>query len=76
MPRVSPARKLKSVQITGFSTPSGNPRSYLGIRVLWEGPDKRTETDIPMIQLGDGLFGVTYTDPDTKEGFSAVLSFR
>ena len=75
-PQASPARKLKSVQITGFSFPSGNPHPYLGVGVAWEGTDTINYTGIPMVQLGDGLFGVTYETPDTKEELSAVLSFK
>jgi hypothetical protein len=29
-----------------------------------------------MVQLGDGLFGVTYQDGTTKEELSAIIRFR
>jgi hypothetical protein len=67
-------RKIEAVQITSFSFPSGNPHPYLGIGVTWDGAI--TYTAVPMIHLGDGLFGVTYQDATTKEELSAVISFR
>lgn len=69
-------RKLKTVQVTGFSSPPGNPHPYLGIAVAWEGADTIQYTGVPLIPLGDGLFGVTYQATDTKEELSAVISFR
>lgn len=70
----SAPRKLKNVEVKSFETPSGNPRAYLGISVAWE--DTTTSTSVALIQLGDGLYGVTYTDPKSQEELSAVLSFR
>jgi hypothetical protein len=73
-PHATP-RKLKSVQITSFDAPAGSPRPYLGVVLTWEN-GSRTHTSLPMVQLGDGLFGVTYEDATTKEKLSAVVSFR
>lgn len=67
-------RKLKSVSITSFDFPSGNAHPYLGVAVAWE--DNTTYTSLPMVQLGDGLFGVSYEDPKTKEDYSAIINFR
>jgi hypothetical protein len=67
-------RQLKSVHVKSFSFPAGNPHPYLGISVRWE--DAVTYTSIPMVQLGDGLFGVTYQDGPTKEALSAIIRFR
>ena len=75
-PHSLPEHRVKSVEITGFSTPSGNPHPYLGIGVSREGTDGINYTGVPLIQLGDGLFGITYQDFNTKEEFSAILSFR
>jgi len=72
--KVSPPRKLLSARITGFEAPPGNPHPYLSIAVAWE--DATTNTGVPLIQLGDGLFGLTYKDPTTKEEYSAVINFR
>ncbi|MBI5686948.1 MAG: hypothetical protein HZC54_17910 [Verrucomicrobia bacterium] len=69
------SRKLKSVRITSFDTPTGNPRPYLGVALTWEN-GSRTHASLAMVQLGDGLFGVTYEDTTTKEKFSAIVSFR
>ena len=73
-PHATP-RKLKSVEITSFETPAGNPRPQLGVALTWE-DGSRTYTGLAMVQLGDGLFGVTYEDSTTKEKLSAVVSFR
>lgn len=68
------SRKLKSVRIVSFGFPTGNPHPYLGVAVAWD--DATTYTSLPMVQLGDGLFGVTYQDAATKEELSAIISFR
>ena len=73
-PQTTP-RKLKSVRITSFDAPTGNPRPGLGVALTWE-DGSRTYSGLPMVQLGDGLFGVTYEDANTKEKLSAIVSFR
>ena len=73
-PQATP-RKLKSVWITSFDTPAGNPRAQLGVALTWEDGSKAYPA-LPMVQLGDGLFGVTYEESTTKQKLSAVVSFR
>jgi len=70
----TPRRNLKSVSITSFGFPTGNFHPYLGVAVDWS--DGTTYTSLPMVQLGDGLFAVTYQDATTKEELSAIVSFR
>lgn len=72
--KFSTPRKLVSVRITSFDTPPGNPRPYLGIEVAWD--DVTSSTGVPLIPLGDGLFGITYTDPTNKSNYSAIVHFR
>ena len=70
-----PVRPLKSAKITRFEIPPGeNVPSLLGLSLDWG--EFVTQTSVPMIQLGDGLVGITYTDSQTHEELSAVLSFR
>lgn len=72
--KFSTPRKLVSARITSFDAPPGNPRPYLGIEVAWD--DVTSSTGVPLIQLGDGLFGITYTDPTNKAQYSAIIHFR
>ena len=67
-------RKIDAVTIAHFSFSGGNPHPYLGIGITWNGVT--TYADLPMVPLGDGLFGVTFQDVTTREELSAVISFR
>ncbi len=70
-----PARPLKSVKITRFILPpSDGVPPHLGLALDWG--EFVAQTSVPMVQLGDGLIGITYTDGQTHEELSAVLSFR
>lgn len=65
-------RRLKSVKIESFNFPSGNP--YLGVAMVYD--DALIFTSLPMVQLGDGLFGVSYRDDVAKVNVPAIISFR
>src|SRR4051812_46638380 len=51
-------RKFTSARITGFVASPSTP--LLGIDVTWD--DITTSTTLPIVQLGDGLFGITYRE--------------
>ena len=67
-------RKIDAVTITSFNFPDGDPHPFLGIGSTWNGVTSYTH--LPMIPLGDGIFGVTFQDTTTKEELSAIISIR
>ena len=71
---VATPRKFLSAHITGFQTSSVTSQPSIGIAVVWD--NATTYTSVPLVQLGDGLFGITLTDQTSKEDLSAVISFR
>jgi len=66
--------KIEAVTITRFGFPSPSPRPYLVVGIKINGIVNYS--DVPIVQLGDGLFAVTCRDSTTGEEVSAIISFR
>ena len=68
------ASRIEEVTIIRFAFPTPSPRPYLGVGIKINGIV--SYSDVPIVQLGDGLFAVTFRDSTTGEELSAIISFR